>query len=75
MLIDVLPQILYHSLQIFNSNVARLLVIKQTKHLLQILSRVLTGNSLGHEVQKFIEVELIPIFLEQITDHVVDGLV
>ena len=74
-LINVLSQIFYHSLQVFNCDESCLLVIEHVEYFLQILLGVLARNSCCHEIQELVKVQLISILTEQIGDHVVNGLV
>lgn len=74
-LIDVLAQLLHDGLQVFDRDVARLVQVEEVKHLLQVFPRVLVRDSLGHQVQEFVEVDFAAAFLDQVGDDLEDGLV
>lgn len=75
MLVDVLPQILHDHSQVGDTDKTTLVQIEQGKHFSKILLRIFIGHPLCHQIQKLMEIDLLFSLIDQVRNHMIDGLV
>merc|ERR1712054_456114 len=68
----VLTEFLGHTLQVLEGDLASLVVVEETEHLDDLLTRVAVAHASSHHVEEFVEVDGAGAILVDVVDHATD---